>query len=172
MAELLVVLVVVGTVGALAVPSFTGMLRSMRGATLASTFLSDLHLTRNEAIKRNARAVLCKSPDGMTCSTNGGWQAGWIVFQDSNNNGLFDADEPLIRRQGPGQASLRLTGNSQVANYVSYSALGSPKLISGAFQSGTFTLCSGQGVTADARRIVLSATGNPRSQKGTAGDCL
>jgi len=35
-------------------------------------------LARSEAIKRNARAVLCPSADGSSCEASGGWhRVGW-----------------------------------------------------------------------------------------------
>jgi type IV fimbrial biogenesis protein FimT len=66
---------------------------------------------------------------------------------------------------------LSLTGNTQVANYVSYSASGTAKLVNGAFQAGTFTFCLTPASGADVQQIVLSSTGRARSRKGVAADC-
>jgi type IV fimbrial biogenesis protein FimT len=133
--------------------------------------MADLNLERNEAIKRNARTVLCKSADGLSCTSSGGWQQGWILFHDVNNNALLDAGEQVIQLQGAVSQGLSLTGNTSVANYVSYSASGSEKLVSGAFQAGTFRLCLDPVSIIDVRQIVLSSTGRTRSKKGAAIDC-
>ena len=93
------------------------------------------------------------------------------MFHDANNNAALDHGEQLIEQQGAVSQGLRLTGNAPVANYVSYSASGSAKLISGAFQAGTFTLCLVPVSGADVRQIVLSSTGRARFRRGSASDC-
>ena len=70
--ELLVVLTVGAILLSIAVPSMTGILNTQRSTSLANSFFSSLNLARNEAIKRNARAVLCKSADGLSCADSGG----------------------------------------------------------------------------------------------------
>jgi type IV fimbrial biogenesis protein FimT len=138
---------------------------------LGNALLGDLNLARNEAIKRNGRAVICKSATGLSCSATGGWEQGWILFHDANNNVILDAGEAIIQRQEAVAPGLSLTGNTHVANYVSYSASGSAKLMSGAFQAGTFRLCLDPVSVNDVRQIVLSSTGRARSKKGTSSDC-
>jgi len=169
--ELLVVLTLSSILALLAVPSMTAMINTQRSISLGNAFLAGLNLARNEAIKRNARTVLCKSSDGLSCTTSGGWQQGWIMFHDVNNNALLDVGEQVIQSQAAVSQGLSLTGNTNVANYVSYSASGSSKLISGAFQAGTFSLCLDPVVVGDVRQIVLSSTGRARSKKGLASDC-
>jgi type IV fimbrial biogenesis protein FimT len=171
MAELLVVLALAAILMSLAVPSMTSMLNSQKAKSMGTSFLASLNLARNEAIKRNARVVMCKSADSTGCVTSGGWEQGWIVFHDVNNNALLNTGEDLILTQGAVAQNLRLTGNSQVANYVSYGASGSAKMVSGAFQSGTLTLCFEPPSVPDIKKIILSATGRARLQKGLAADC-
>lgn len=155
----------------LAIPSMSDMLQSQRIRSGVGSLVSALHFARSEAIKRNGRAVVCKSAAGSSCTKAGGWEQGWIVFHDRNNNAVFDAGEPLIQQQGALADGLRMSGNQPVANYVSYSANGTAKLVSGAFQAGTITLCPLAGNKAEARKIVLSGTGRPRTYRGSAADC-
>lgn len=169
--ELLVVMTIAIILLSLAVPAMTGMLNTQKVSSFGSSFLAGLNFARNEAIKRNARAVLCKSADGLSCASSGGWEQGWIVFHDVNNNAALDTGEQVIVQQGAVSQGLRLTGNTQVASYVSYSASGSAKLISGAFQAGTFTLCLVPVSSGDVRQIVLSSTGRARLQRGSSSDC-
>jgi type IV fimbrial biogenesis protein FimT len=169
--ELLVVMTLAVILMSLAVPAMTGMLNTQRVTSLTNSFLASLNLARNEAIKRNARAVVCKSADGLSCVVNGGWEQGWIVFHDVNNNAALDADEQVIEQQGAVAAGLGFSGNTQVVNYVSYSASGSAKLTTGAFQIGTFTLCLDPVSSSDVRQIILSNTGRARLKKGTASNC-
>ncbi|MEO8855577.1 MAG: GspH/FimT family pseudopilin [Burkholderiaceae bacterium] len=168
--ELALTLVLASILASIAVPSMSAMLATQRSNSAVNALFSVLNLARNEAIKRNGRAVLCKSTDGASCIHSGGWEQGWILFQDANNNTLRDPDETIIQSQSAA-SNLTVRGNAPIARYVSYSASGTAKLTSGAFQAGTFTICQANGQGEDVRQVVLSATGRVRVQKGSAGDC-
>lgn len=178
--ELMVTIAIAAILAGLAVPSFRGLIASNRLKSHASSLLSSLLLARGEAIKRNSRVVLCKSADGLTCTTAGGWQQGWIIFHDyidettvaTNNNATLDAGEAVIQRGGPLIGDFILTGNEKVVDYVSYSSTGATKLkASDAFQAGTFTLCQRSANGGKAREIVISATGRPRITQTTVTTC-
>jgi type IV fimbrial biogenesis protein FimT len=129
-------------------------------------------LARSEAVKRKGRVVLCKSRDGATCAQAGGWDQGWIVFHDVNNNGLREAGEVLIVQQEALSANLRLTGNLNVANYVSFAPNGATKLVGGNFQAGTLTVCNHSLEAEEARQIVVNAVGRARVQKAPVASCI
>ena len=169
--ELLMVSAIAAALAAVAVPSFAGFLATQRSSSTVSRFVASLNLARSEAIKRNARAVLCKSADGSACSQTGTWNQGWIVFHDANNNGQIDPGEALVLQSAGLAAGYRLTGNTNVSRYVSYSANGSAKLLSGAFQAGTFTLCPPPGSGVKPQKVILSGTGRPRVAPGQTADC-
>ena len=160
--ELLIVLAVFGVLVSYAAPSLSIVIRSVRLTAAANAYLSSMLLARSEAIKRSGRVVLCKTADGMSCSASGGWEQGWIVFHDSNNSGDHDPGELVIERMGPLSAGVRLSGNSPVANYVSFSATGGTKLVGGGFQAGTLTLCNESTASGNGRQIILNAVGRPR----------
>lgn len=169
--ELLVVVALAAIMASLAIPSMSALLNSQRSSSLAYAFLNSLNLARSEAIKRNARVVLCKSADALSCTRAGAWEQGWIVFHDINNNATLDEGEEVIESRGAVALGLHLTGNTPVANYVSYSPSGAAKLVSGAFQAGTFTLCLEPVSAPDVRQLILSSTGRARSIRGLASDC-
>lgn len=171
MVELLMGVSISGLLVALAAPSLGGLVHAQRGSALASDLYAGLQLTRIAAITRNDRVVMCKSADGSGCSTVGGWQQGWIVFQDRNNNAVLDPGETVIERQQALSPGWGLTGNGPVSNYVSYGSTGYSKLISGAFQAGTFTLCPVSGGASEARQIVINSAGRARVQKAVATAC-
>ena len=156
----------------MALPSLQDMVQASALNAVAGEVLADLHRARTEALVRNHRVTLCKSSDGENCSAAGGWEQGWVMFHDDNGNGLREAGEQAIARHGPLPAYLRLSGNTPVVRYVSYSAIGTTRLIGGGFQAGTLTLCSTSGAPAPARQIVLNAIGRPRVQKTTIPSCL
>jgi len=171
--ELLVAVTVGALLLGLTIPSMSAMLQTQKTVSLVNVFVASLHLARSEAIKRNGRTVVCKSADGLQCTTAGGWDQGWIVFHDTNNNAQYDADEWVAQQQGPAGTGLRLRGNTPVAHYVSYTAHGRARLTSGAFQVGTFTLCPTAGAAgANVRKIILGGPGRPRIDKGVAADCV
>lgn len=169
--EVLATLAILSILLTVAVPSFDAMIASSRFAASANLYLTSLHLARSEAIKRNGRVALCKSADGATCTANGRWDQGWIVFHDVNNNAQADGGEEILRVYEALPADRALSGNLPVANYVSYGAFGRTQLISGAFQAGTLTLCRLSAGAGEARRIVISSTGRPRVEQINVAAC-
>jgi len=169
--EVVVTLAIVAGTLQMAWPGFEDMLHNAALSAASQDLLMDLHLARTEALKRNRRVALCKSDDGLHCANAGGWEQGWIVFHDENNNGKLDADEERILRHEPLKPELRLRGNQSVASYVSYTALGATKLKGGAFQAGTLTLCRVSGTPTAARQVILNAVGRPRVQRATVPSC-
>jgi type IV fimbrial biogenesis protein FimT len=169
--ELMTVIAIAGILAGTAVPSFRSLIRSTELTSSANDLYASLTLARSEAAKRHARVALCKSADGRTCSTTGGWEQGWIVFHDVNDNGTREASEQVVERVDPLPKDMRVSGNMNVAKYVSYAPTGETKLASGAFQAGTITLCNVSSRSEDVRQIVLNAVGRPRVQKARAASC-
>ena len=169
--ELLVVLTIAAVLMGMAAPSFSVLLATMRLKTTAELFINHLNFARSEAIKRNSRAVLCKSADGMQCASTGGWDQGWIVFHDANNNAQVDLDELILAQQPPLKGSVKFAGNTTIAKYVSYTPDGGANFVSGAFQAGTFILCVQSEIPMEAREIMLSSAGQARLARVGASAC-
>jgi type IV fimbrial biogenesis protein FimT len=169
--ELLVVLTVVALLQTLAAPAMSAMVDAVRMTSATQSFFVSLQFARNEAIKRNARVVLCKSGTGQSCVRTGGWEQGWIVFHDLNNNAQVDAGEAVLQRELAPTGALRFTGNTQVESYVSYTPTGNTSTTSGAFQAGTFTVCRQSAGKIEARQIVISSAGRVRTQRVTLAQC-
>lgn len=169
--ELLVVVAIVAILQMLAVPALSGVENSMRLSKAVNSLFSSLLLARSEAIKRNSRAVVCKSASGDACATTGGWDQGWIVFHDANNNGIREANEAILSREQVLAQPFRFTGNTPLSSYVSYTPTGTTSYASGAFQAGTLTVCPESATPVDARQIVISSAGRPRTVKITVAHC-
>jgi type IV fimbrial biogenesis protein FimT len=164
--ELLVTISIVAILLALAIPSMDDAALNGKLRSQANAFLSTLHIARSEAIKRNGRVVVCKSADGAACVADGtgsGWEQGWIVFDDPDNDIVHDGTEALIERHQPLARGFSLTGNGNVDDFISFHPSGATMLTSGAFQSGTLTLCRYAPTIGNrGREIVLSSTGRAR----------
>jgi type IV fimbrial biogenesis protein FimT len=169
--EVLTVIAIAGILLGVAAPGLRQAADALRLRAATSQLLSELNHARAEAIRRNARVVVCKSRDLETCAEQGEWDQGWIVFHDVNNNAVRDAGEAVIRRVQGVAEGLRIVGNGTVADYVSFTGFGGPRLTSGAFQAGTITVCRASGEAAEARQLVINAVGRARIQKAALARC-
>ncbi|THF62776.1 GspH/FimT family pseudopilin [Pseudothauera rhizosphaerae] len=164
--ELLVALAVLAVIAAIGVPSWQGLMRDTRLTSTSNEIFTALFHARSEAIRRGRRATLCTSADGEWCATGVDWHAGWMLFEDGNDNGRRDAGETIVAVSGARSGRLRITGNDPVRNYVSYVPTGMTRTTSGALQMGRFTICHG----GRGRQIVISASGRPRVVAGVVCD--
>ena len=170
--EAVVVMAILSVLLSIAVSWAVTFADSMRLTSQVNVYLSAIHLTRSEAIKRNSRMTLCKSADGLSCTEGGGWQQGWIIFHDPNHNAVKDVAEAIVHQSPAFPAHFQLVGNSNVANYVSFDTTGRTLLASGAFQAGTLTLCRHSVLGGEARKIVINSAGRARVQKIVVSTCV
>jgi type IV fimbrial biogenesis protein FimT len=164
-------LAVLAVVMSMAVREIGAWAASAELADRAHAMLLHLVLTRSEAVRRNTRVAACKSADGETCATDGGWEQGLIIFHDVNNSAQREPGEEVLRREGALPPGFVLTGNQSVSDYVSYGPTGQTRMESGAFQAGTLTLCRRSANPAEARQVVINAGGRPRTQRATVPAC-
>lgn len=104
--ELMVVVAILAVLTALALPSFTDMVKRYRVKRAVEDFVATIQLARVEGIKRGGNVVLRKSAMAG-CTTPAGndqWSCGWELFVDDNGNGARNAGEALL------QASPAATG--------------------------------------------------------------
>jgi type IV fimbrial biogenesis protein FimT len=160
--ELLIAIAIFGLLVLAAGPSYRNWIASQELANHAHFLAGMLNLARSEAIKSGYRVNLCKSSDRQQCADDGsGWELGWIVYVDENQDGEISAGETVIRIEGPPGNGITVRGNRPVSDYVSYTSLGHARMLSGALQMGTFVVCKpGQ----DALQVVLANSGRARVQ--------
>ena len=146
--ELMATLTVLALVAVVAVPSFEQAAMSSKLTSYANAFTASLKLARSEAIKRNATVTMCRSSDGVSCAGSGGWEQGWIVFNDSNANATLDGSEIRFAREAATGADYRITS-------------------SGSVYALNF---KGTGLSATTETVILCrATPSPGNQKRTIG---
>jgi len=80
LAELVVVVALVGILLAIAAPSFRSLMLNQGIKSASYDLFSALQLARSEAIKRNGNTLLKAG-----ASSDGAWTAGWRVLDSSNN---------------------------------------------------------------------------------------
>ncbi|WP_328590518.1 GspH/FimT family protein [Pseudoxanthomonas winnipegensis] len=115
--ELMVVVVVLAILAAIAFPSFKSVIQQTQLTTQANSLVAGLALARSEAIRTIQASGLCPSTDGSSCAAS--WSGGWLVWDDTNGDGVLSAGEPVVRYEA-GNDRLQLSGTGgAVVNFDS-----------------------------------------------------
>jgi len=163
--ELLVAIAIVAMLAAVGGPAFYGWLAQYELANHTKHLAETMTRARTDAIRTSERVSLCKSADRRQCADLGSWDGGFIVFVDENDNGRVDEGERIIGIDGPAPRGITITANRPLDDYVSYTSLGHARMLNGALQMGTFTICRhGQ----RAMHVVLANSGRVRTERTTA----
>lgn len=153
--ELLITVAVAGVLLAIAIPGFQSMMANNRVSQYSNEFLTALNLTRSEAVKRGKRVTLCRSSNSTSCTTTaGGWESGWVMFVDENNDGLFVSND-VIQQHSALDTPFTLNGDANTADYISFSKNGTARKLDNSMLAGQLSL-SLEGVN---RTIKLAGTG-------------
>lgn len=184
--ELMIVLVIVGIVVTVALPSLKGTVQNGRLTSQLNHMVGVLAFARNEAAKRpNTNITLCASnnPNSSTptCNTNE-WEESYLMFTDAdgdrvldnfnedvNGNGILDPGEDINGNAVLDTATdelLQIGRTLEGGNTLRTRGFGSANFIqfdaTGAPDaSGTFMLCDDRG-TKSAKAIVVSVIGHIR----------
>lgn len=166
LAELIVSLSILAIMLALAVPSFGNIVKSNRAAAFTNDLLTDLHVARSEAIRRNQPVTMCKSEDRQSCSGN--WGDGWIIFSDANRDRTIDGDQgdKLLATSDAVGKSLKLNWNAfRSDNYIQFSSMGFIHS-----NNGTFKICPPDNDARQARAVIINRVGRARVSSDKNGD--
>jgi type IV fimbrial biogenesis protein FimT len=191
--ELMITIVVLGIALAFAVPNMQQFIMSNRLTSQLNLLASNLALARNEAVKQNARVVICATTDGESCEEEGvAWDDGWIVFVDRDadltpdeldddacEEGATEGDCLLINQSALSGPNV-LTPGAGIPGLLSYDGSGAAFCSVDAGDANTpcasadtfFTLCDPRGA-AHARALAISNTGRTSIlTKAPNGDAL
>lgn len=160
--ETLIGIALLSTLLSIATPSLQKQLRTWRLRTISWELVHSFTAARHMAIQQQQSVLIA--------ANNGQWQQGWRVAIDSNNNGIIEDNEPLLRQMNSLSSGIQLTGNNPVSRMVRYTQHGNTETLSGAFQAGTLTLCYPNS-DLPTRKLVLSATGRFRVEVDNSGGC-
>jgi type IV fimbrial biogenesis protein FimT len=172
--ELLIVMLIVSILAAIAIPSFKYVTASNRIATEVNGLLGDMQFARSQAVKTGLPVTVCASTGtasqaGTACSGGTSWQLGWIVFVDTNANGIVDAGDTILRGQTPFTGSdsfvpLPNTFKSITFNRVGYGATGVPSNV-------VLQLHDSTDNAAWTRCLEMTPVGNLTTEKASVGNC-
>jgi type IV fimbrial biogenesis protein FimT len=173
--ELMVAIAVLATVLAIGVPSLQGAMNNSRLSSAANELTSAVHLGRAEAIKRNRTVVLCRSETLTSCADDVQWNA-WLVFVDTNANGVVDGGEEIIKSGTVGaplvmRASPAISSRSQMITFTpAGTARGADEM---ALLNASLSVCAPFAQPTTNVRDVLIAFGGRTSVRSreTAGVC-
>ncbi len=156
MVEAMAILLIVGILLAVGIPSFHAMLQSQRLTTAANALLMAVHLARSEAIHRGRRVDLVPASDGRK------WSKGWIIFIDDNNDQRLDPNETLIYSHSALHEDVRITPSftDSKVQYIAYTGSGRTRTNANSqtSQAGNWLLESGS----QSRKVVINFLGRAR----------
>lgn len=170
--ELLVTLSIAGILLGIGVPSYRYVTNSNRVSAEVNGLLMDLQFARSEAIKEGRNVVVCPAAAGPVCNATSSWQNGWIVFNDLNGNGAYDAGTETILRN---QASFNNTDT-----FVSDNGVQSVTFNREGFTAGmpatpsnyvTVTLHDATANPTWSRCLQITTLGNLTTQRKGQGNC-
>jgi type IV fimbrial biogenesis protein FimT len=159
--ELLIALTIGALLVMLALPTWGDWIADYRLMNHARALAGSMEIARSEAIKRAYRVDLCRSADLVQCG-GAGWTQGWLMYVDQNLDGRVDPGEPVLRREPGARDGVTVAANTPLRDYVSYTDLGVARMMSGALQMGTFTVCLPGRPEVE---VVLAHSGRVRIQK-------
>ena len=91
--ELTVAVAIVAATLLLAGPAYERFLAHYRLRSHAHALANALNIARSEAVKRGLRVNVCQSADLATCNHGGGFESGWLLHVDADNQGQPDPGE-------------------------------------------------------------------------------
>lgn len=156
--EAMIGLVIGAILLVLAVPNYREWIADEQLMSHARLLAESMTLARSEAIKRGHRVNLCKSSDGAQCAAAGGWGQGFLMHGDFDRSGDVDGPDTIIRVHPPA-VQIQVSANKPLSDYVSFTSLGQARMLNGALQMGTFTVCK---PGRRAVEVVLVASGRVR----------
>ena len=123
--ELAVTVTIIAVLAGMGMSSWAGLTQKEAVKGQVNALLGAMRFARSEAIKKNARVVICPrdlaaTPISSTypCNTTTGakWDNGWIIFVDQSANNQYDASETLLKEQGSLSGSGGITMNNGSSN--------------------------------------------------------
>ena len=111
--ELLVTLAVAAVLVAIAVPSYRDMVERNAMAASTNDLVGSLNYARSEAVTRGRETYVCPTQDKQTCTGQGRWTEGWIVYAPDPGSDI-PTGENLLQVHGSVRDQLSIEGASEL----------------------------------------------------------
>ncbi|MBT9159975.1 MAG: hypothetical protein DDT26_01247 [Dehalococcoidia bacterium] len=95
--EALFAIALIGTLTAVAVPAFHGIVEQTKADTITQRLRTEIAFARNEAVFSRHQVVMCRTRDFRTCADIGVWSTGIMTFEDRNYDRDLNRNEQLLR---------------------------------------------------------------------------
>jgi type IV fimbrial biogenesis protein FimT len=157
--ELMITILIAAILMAVAIPGFKVMSQNSQQRNAVNDIQILLARLRTEVAMRRVGVTACASTDQATCSGGVEWEAGWIIFTDSNVDGVLDAGDTIIQVHQALPPGVTLRSMSGATTRLSFSSAGLPTDDTGAT---TFRYCDERGI-ASLRAVIVGPSGMVRS---------
>lgn len=160
--ELLIAIAILAILMGIAVPAYNEMTLGGKLRSQANDLVAGAVLARSEAIKRNSAVRMCVSADGASCAA-GGWEQGWVVFHDADDDGALDTGEAVLLQHQAAASGFKITGTVASVRFQGSGV--------GATQA-TLTVCRATPSVGGQERVVnITATGRTSVTKTNTATC-
>lgn len=158
--EMVVTVAVLAILVGVGVPALSELTSRVRTTNTLHLVSGALATARIEAIRRNAPVSVCPSRDGLNCTGDTDWAAGWIVFADPARRGRPNGPDAVLQvfDAPEGQVRLRATSGRKLVRF-------SPNGWS-AGSNVTLRVCTGRPAAAElVAKIVVNNAGRVRTER-------
>lgn len=121
--ETMVALAILGSLVAMAAPSFARISERYKVGGVQTALETALHEARIEAVNRNRSVTVRRLTGCPEATAPGDWRCGWETFVDGNRNRQRDPGEPRLALQAPIQGH-RILLQGPDPDSLTYSPLG------------------------------------------------
>ncbi len=159
--ELMVVLAVAGVLLGIGLPSFKDFLANSKMAETNNMLVHSIQLARSTSVERLESTGVCVSDapmvDDAVCAIGSSYNKGWLVYVDSDGDGLRGVAEDIIERvDAPGPAFTFAPTNT-FENQIYFNDSGASTTVAGIPISGSIGVDYADGL--QVRLITISANG-------------
>jgi len=157
--ELVIVVSIVSTLLAIALPAMQTFIRNQRKTAEVNLLIGALNYTRSEAVLQRRSLRLCSGNSDEGCQDEPLWRGDWLLMPDKPMSRMRKINEPLHVFAHSGDFFWRWRGAGGNA-FIRFKADGSA-----AASNGTFTLCYQDKAL---HQVVVNFAGRIRSQEASA----
>ncbi|WP_163134333.1 GspH/FimT family pseudopilin [Agarivorans sp. Alg241-V36] len=135
--ELMIAVAILVIVMVIAVPSLQSLMQENKQKVTRDLLVSSLVVAQQEAIRNNLSTYVCPTTNGTSCESAWGANKGWLVYLDSNRDGLLSSSTQVIASYPkPESAEVRYSDTASAARTTSRF------FPTGHALAGTLTVCA------------------------------